>query len=249
MQLGENKQNTWLIAGVVGCIGCGALLVGLFGLFIFGWTLIPKTPPSPAIAPSPVVSPAPVVAPATAPHIPAPPPPGWISYTHSARCSRNPDLRLEHFSVARPVAWAVLPCEQQQPTPFGYVNFNQQTPEGVMLAQATLSFARIAQLSMLQQSADQLIQQLNATASTELDTSPLMARGLALLRRDATFRVPQDLGGFRAGEFVIRQVVVPNPVDIEGLSITYIAPAPQGGPRALESSEPDLSRFVESIRF
>lgn len=244
MQLGEDKQNTWLIAGLVGCIGCGALLVGLFGLFIFGWTLIPSTPPA-----SPVVSAPPVVSPVTAPHIPAPPPPGWVTYTHPARCSRNPELRLEHFSVAHPSAWAVLPCERQQPTPFGYVNFNQQTAEGVLVAQATLSYARIAQLSMLQQAADQLIQQLNATASTEVDSSPLMARGLALLRRDATFRVPQDLGGFRTGEYVIRQVVIPNPVDVEGLSITYIAPAFQGGPTALATSLPDLVHFVESVRF
>jgi hypothetical protein len=228
---GGNNHLAWIIALVAG-LGCLGVLALGFGAYM--------------ILPGSGSTSVPVAAPVIAPASPAPA--GWATYVHATPCDRNPELVLTHFTVNRPVGYQILPCQEQQPRPWGYVTFHRATPQGA--DQITVSYANgPISVDLLAGAADDLVRQLGAQPTRVLDTAPFVGRGASLLRRDSAFDVPQPLGPFTPGTYVLRQVTVPNPAGPQGLLVQVIAPAPSGEAAALGATSGPLSQLVESIRY
>lgn len=229
-----DRQQGLILAGVgagLGCLIIGGLAVGF--VFFVG----ARDGGSAAVPPSPP--------PATVPSSPSPTP-GFLHYDHRANCLANPQLILPSFGVAYPAGYQVMPCTQQSPSPWSYVTFHRETPEGA--EQVTVSWGH-GQVTpqLLGQAADDLVRQLGAPATRELGTAPFPARGASLVRRDSAFDVPATVGPFLPGTYVFRQVYVPR--QPEGVSLMLLAPARGGEPAALAATESTLRTIVESVTF
>lgn len=224
-----DKQQGIIVAAVGGAVGC-FVLAGLAGAFFFFGMRTTSTPPP--VPPSPPAIPAPAA--------------GFLHYTHAIDCRANPQLTLTSFGIDYPAGYQVMPCTQQQPSPWSYVTFHRETPAGA--EQVTVSWGHGAVTpDLLGQAADDLVRQLGAPATRELGRAPLAARGGALTRRDSAFDIPATIGPFVPGTYVFRQVYVPR--QPEGVSVMLLAPAPGGEAAALGATEPTLRTIVESVTF
>lgn len=223
-----DKQQKMIVAGVGGAAGC-LVLLALGGALIF-------------FAGASRDSGASVVPPQGAPSAT----PGFLRYSHALNCRANAQLVLPSFTVDYPAGYQVMPCTQQSPSPWSYVTFHRETPSGA--EQVTVSWGHGAVTpDLLGQAADDLVRQLGAPTTRELDRAPLMARVASLVRRDSAFDVPRTVGPFTPGTYIFRQVYIPR--QPEGATLMMLAPAPAGEAAALAATEPTLRTIVESFTF
>lgn len=172
--------------------------------------------------------------------------PGYLRYAHGTNCLANANLVLPSFTIDYPAGYEVMPCTQQTPSPWSYVTFHRETPQGG--EQITVSWGH-GQVTpdLLGQAADDLVRQLGAPATRELDRKPFAARGASLVHRDSAFDVPRTIGPFLPGTYVFRQVYLPR--EPEGATLMMLAPARGGEQAALAATEPTLRTVVESFTF
>lgn len=240
-----SDNNTLLIVG--GAAGCGCLaLVGVAAGFLMFGVASRTTGPLPS---TPISSPSVVPQTPVNPGVGAPVPP-MASYTHTSTCPRGERLVLTGFSVSYPAHWATLPCERMQPSPFGYVNFNHDDANGASTGQATFGFAvgRVDH-SLFVQLSDQMVQPLGSPGAVEFDRTPFSARGQMLLRRDSHFSLPADRGSLRAGQYILRQILIPKPQSNDGLTLTFVAPFVGSPQNAAVATHPLVNAIVESVSF
>ncbi|MAQ15237.1 MAG: hypothetical protein CMN30_10645 [Sandaracinus sp.] len=225
-----SKPSTGLLVAIAAGGGCLVLLLALLGVGLFmGYRDI-----SARATPAPPVLPAPAAA------------PGYLRYEHAGRCPNNPELVLERFVVEYPADHRPLACWTQTPRPWSYVTFVEETPEGS--EQVTIAWSRGAVTpDLLAQAADDLARQLGAGPTTEVDRTPFVARGGALVRRDGTFTVPATIGPFLPGTYLFRQVEVPGPV--AGVNVTTIVPVRESLEATRTRSEPLMRHLVETLAF
>jgi len=172
--------------------------------------------------------------------------PGYLRYAHAVGCRANANLVLPSFTVDYPAGYQVMPCTQQAPSPWSYVTFHRETPQGAEQITVGWGHGKVTP-DLLGQAADDLVRQLGAPATRELGRAPLAARGGSLVRRDSAFDIPQTIGPFLPGTYVLRQVYLPR--EPEGATIMLLAPARGGEPAALAATEPTLRTVVESFTF